>query len=171
MRTAPPLSVRLERLWSRVQRRSPDLCWPWTSTTLKSGAGVISWLGPMGSRTRQAHEVVYEVTFGPYSEARDMVVHTCQGGPLCCNPGHLALCPRSGLLGGELPAAVGELYLSRLLRGLPAADLLRAGPGYFVSVLCPQCQGSTARQGQPGACSRCSGRGVLRQLAAGVLES
>jgi len=73
-----------DRLWSRVDRRGPDECWPWQGATNKKGYGAL-WNGV--DKNVGAHVAAYELTFGPIPDGMD-ACHTCDN-PSCCNPAHI----------------------------------------------------------------------------------
>jgi len=72
-----------DRLWSRIERRSPDECWEWQGARSSSGYGVLNGSGS----SSQAHRHAYELTYGPIPPGL-MIRHTCDNPP-CCNPAHL----------------------------------------------------------------------------------
>jgi hypothetical protein len=84
------------RLWSGVDRRSPEECWPWIKAVTSIGYGRILY----GGRLRSVHSLVYEALIGPVAlgDTLDHACHTrdlaCPGGSgcmhrRCCNPYHL----------------------------------------------------------------------------------
>ena len=75
-----------ERFWSKVDRRGPDECWPWTAHTQAKGYGTFG----IGNRPYPAHRVAYELTHGVVPDTRIFVCHSCDT-PGCCNPAHLFL--------------------------------------------------------------------------------
>lgn len=79
--TGVPLA---ERLWSRIDRRGPDECWPWLGA-LCEGYGVI-WLGE-GRRQLRTHRVAWTLTNGPIPDGL-VLDHLCRN-RTCCNPAHL----------------------------------------------------------------------------------
>ena len=83
-----PLS---ERLWSHVDRREPDECWPWTASTNNQGYGQIEEANGkrVCRRSLYAHRVVWSLVFGPIPDGME-VCHKCDT-PRCCNPSHLFL--------------------------------------------------------------------------------
>lgn len=98
------LRVRSERLWSKVDKRGPGECWPWTGCIGDGGYGQISWPdGAIG-----VHRAAYIVTYGPVPEFpgdRTEIDHTCHDPDICklktkcphrrcCNPAHLEAVPR-----------------------------------------------------------------------------
>jgi hypothetical protein len=85
-----------ERLWSKIDRRGPDECWPWIARARNArGYGLIS----VGLTNRPAHRVVYELTFGPVPILLD-IDHLCRN-TACCNPAHLeAVTRRENLMRG-----------------------------------------------------------------------
>ena len=73
-----------ERLWSRIDKRGPSECWPWTGKVNEHGYGILVWDGRLNAR---AHRIVYVLLHGAISD--DLSVrHTCDNPP-CCNPAHL----------------------------------------------------------------------------------
>jgi hypothetical protein len=73
----------IERFRSKVDRRGPDECWPWTAGRDVSGHGVF-WLKP---KYRPAHVVAWEIENGPMPEGL-IGLHTCDNPP-CVNPNHI----------------------------------------------------------------------------------
>src|SRR5688572_11551852 len=74
-----------ERLWDRIARGAPNVCWEWRGTKI-SGYGYIY----VDRHTRvRAHRIVYQLTNGPIP-AGLVVRHKCDN-PACCNPSHLLL--------------------------------------------------------------------------------
>lgn len=89
-----------ERFWSKVDRRSPDECWPWMASQQGQGYGAFWFDG----RQIPAHRGAYEFGVGPIPPGKTVehACHTralkegdCPGGPCehraCCNPAHLEL--------------------------------------------------------------------------------
>ena len=72
--------------WSKVDKRGPDDCWPWTGRINKHGYGEVV---AEGHRWR-THQLAYY--FGHGKPPQKMVCHTCEDRPdnkRCCNPAHL----------------------------------------------------------------------------------
>jgi hypothetical protein len=73
-----------ERFWSRVDRRGPDECWPWTGAHDGKGRGLISKNG----RSTRAPRVSWELENGkPIPDHLD-ACHSCDN-PNCVNPSHI----------------------------------------------------------------------------------
>jgi hypothetical protein len=102
------------RFWSKVDKRGPDECWPWTGPVGKQGYAQFS----VGGKTVKAHRWSYENSVEPIPEGLD-VDHLCHkaGECLevdanclhrrCMNPAHLKPKPhRDNVLRGNGTAAV-----------------------------------------------------------------
>lgn len=81
---------QLERsLWSKVDRRTPNECWPWIATTGRYGYGFVRlWVLP-GHPEIRATRLIWVLTHGSIPADR-LVCHQCDH-PSCCNPAHLFL--------------------------------------------------------------------------------
>lgn len=75
-----------EKLWSRVDRRGTDECWPWTGGKSRYGYG---HMGHGRDMQLASHRVAWAVTHGPIPDGL-CVLHRCDNPP-CCNPAHLFL--------------------------------------------------------------------------------
>ena len=81
-----------EVLWSKVDRRGPDECWPWLGYRSKEGYGRAQVDGKM----YYAHRIVYDLTrpgviawSAPADRrASGFLRHACDN-PSCCNPAHM----------------------------------------------------------------------------------
>lgn len=77
-----------ERFWARVEKRSPQECWPWTGARNGNGYGRMKIDGQL----YLAHRLAYEFAKRPLKDNGDyhgaVVRHTCDN-PTCCNPAHL----------------------------------------------------------------------------------
>lgn len=80
-----PLEVRL---WSRVDRRGANECWPWIGGT-SDGRGHF-WLN---GENVNAYRVVYSLVRGVDISTIETLDHLCRN-PLCVNPDHLEPCSR-----------------------------------------------------------------------------
>jgi hypothetical protein len=77
-----------DRLWSKIQRRGENECWPWIGDSWSLGYGQISRTGRPSTPVR-SHRAVWEVVNGPILSGQ-VVRHTCHNRS-CCNPNHLIL--------------------------------------------------------------------------------
>jgi len=76
-----------ERLWSRVEVRGQDDCWPWLGCRTKFGHGQIQSETP-GVLT-YSHRAAFQSVNGAIPRGMS-VCHRCDN-PSCCNPAHLFL--------------------------------------------------------------------------------
>ena len=76
-----------ERFWSKVERRRPGECWPWSACVDRDGYGAILLLRP--KQMTGAHRIAYALSVGEVPPGK-CVCHRCDNPP-CCNPGHLFL--------------------------------------------------------------------------------
>lgn len=102
-----------QRFWSKVDKRGPDECWPWTAATLL-GYGVF-WVR---GKNVKAHRYAYELVHGEPPPPRMHLDHECHnrdgacpGGETCphracCNPRHVRVATaRQNILAGRGEAA------------------------------------------------------------------
>jgi len=87
-RALPPLPTsEVERVWSKIDRRSDSECWLWT------GGGTLNGYGQFNSieekRKVFAHRIAYFLGYG-VDPGPLHVLHICDV-RLCCNPAHLRL--------------------------------------------------------------------------------
>ena len=81
-----------EMLWSKVDIREPNECWPWKGYVTESGYGR-TWINDVGY---YAHRVIYnlahpgeiELKAPKDKKAFGFLMHTCDN-RICCNPAHL----------------------------------------------------------------------------------
>lgn len=80
------MGLRVEdRFWSKVDRRGPDECWPWTGAYAGGRYGLF-W---KDGKNLGAHRVAYELSTGQDPVGR-VVRHRCDT-PGCVNPAHLEI--------------------------------------------------------------------------------
>lgn len=75
----------IERFAAKVDKRSPDDCWPWKASISKNGYGSFKFNGAAVTSSRMAWAIAHGQDAGAA-----MVLHTCDNPP-CCNPAHLYL--------------------------------------------------------------------------------
>lgn len=90
---APPELVdpapHAERFWSKVDRRGPDECWPWTAARFEHRGGYGAF--GIARKVYKASRVAWALGNGkPLPSPQEMVLHSCDNPP-CCNPRHLSL--------------------------------------------------------------------------------
>jgi transposase-like protein len=78
---------RVDRFWSRVDRRGENECWLWTGGNLgSSGYALMQGCVDYAKYSFGVHRIAYMLGHG--CEAVGVVLHRCDV-PLCCNPAHL----------------------------------------------------------------------------------
>ena len=83
-----------EILWSKVEMRGEDECWPWVGYRNKQGYGR-TWIDDKGY---YAHRVIFNLANPNVIELSaqknkidfGLIMHTCDN-PCCCNPKHLVV--------------------------------------------------------------------------------
>ena len=75
----------IDRLWTKIEERGPDECWPWLASCNLDGYGHLR----LNGKLERAHRVVWFLTYGTIPEGM-CVCHHCDNPP-CCNPAHLFL--------------------------------------------------------------------------------
>lgn len=92
-----------ERLWSRIEKRGPDECWPWKGSRDESGYGLFYFRDETGRRRRtRAHRWLLGHLRGRPLILKPTGVedgcHRCDNPP-CCNPAHLYVGTRKQNIG------------------------------------------------------------------------
>ena len=83
-----------EVLWSKVEKKGVDECWPWMGTRTKGGYGRVQ----IRDWNYYAHRVIYlleypdsiELNAPKNKDVRGLLMHSCDN-PICCNPKHLRI--------------------------------------------------------------------------------
>ncbi len=101
----------IERLWSKIERGAPEVCWLWRAGVSRSGRREVDYgclrEGPRGSKRWRAHRLVLMLktapTECPMDDGESLIEwlrrvdrcyshmeasHSCDVS-LCCNPEHL----------------------------------------------------------------------------------
>lgn len=81
-----PNGNREKMFWELTGKTSPDKCWLWQGTVMRSGYGYIV-MYVKGKRVTAAHRVAYILAFG-VPPVKMFVCHACNN-KKCCNPSHL----------------------------------------------------------------------------------
>jgi len=84
------------RYADKFERRGPDECWPWTASPNRYGYGQFRWQNwKTGKSTvNTAHRFGAEMRYGPLPDGIEVDHAVCQN-PLCQNPAHWELVPKS----------------------------------------------------------------------------
>lgn len=75
----------LESVWTRIDRRGADECWPFIGAPNTYGYGQMR----IDGKQQLVHRVVFAMASG-IEPGELLVCHTCDNPP-CCNPAHLFL--------------------------------------------------------------------------------
>ena len=84
-----------EVLWSKVDKKGEDECWPWLGVKNKNGYGRTT----INEYQYYAHRVIFNLVnpgmitlqAPKSSDETGFIMHTCDN-PSCCNPKHLKVC-------------------------------------------------------------------------------
>ena len=124
------------RFWSKVDRREPGECWPWTGwrNHKRGGYGAFS-IWPISSAI-PAHRYAYERAHGAIP-AGLVVRHSCDNPP-CVNPAHL------------LVGTIADNWMDAILRGRLGAKYGRYECGHavhpsYLRTSCPKCHPAPLR--------------------------
>lgn len=76
----------LKRLWSKIDRRRKNQCWPWVAKArLPTGYGVLKL---KAGNNLVASRIVCFLAHGAAPDGKPYALHSCDNPP-CCNPDHL----------------------------------------------------------------------------------
>lgn len=76
--------ITAARFWSKVDKRGPDECWPWTGTRVRAGYGRIR----IGDAQRPTAQVAWEIEHGEPFPRGLIACHSCDNPP-CSNQAHI----------------------------------------------------------------------------------
>lgn len=86
-----------EVIWSKIDKRRPDECWPWLGWRSKGKRNKEQYGRlEINDKSYYAHRVVYAlcnpgtIEMNAPEDKQELVLHTCDN-PICCNPAHLYL--------------------------------------------------------------------------------
>jgi len=119
-------------IWSRIEVRGEDECWPWTGAVAKNGYGRIKW----DRLSQRVHRVIYELVIGPIPQ--DLVIdHECRN-RICQNPKHLrAVTHRTNTMENSVGIAATNFAKDACVNGHPFSnDNVRRGEGFRRCVEC-----------------------------------
>lgn len=88
LKIGPISEKHVTRLWSRIEKRGADECWPWTGAVSVFGHGRFR----VGKRLYLPHRLIFSLECEAIQDVPEyhgtVVMHTCDN-PACCNPQHL----------------------------------------------------------------------------------
>jgi len=85
---SPQLSTE-ERFWSKIEKNSSNLCWPWLASKDNFGYGLFN----INHKCIRSHRMAWELTYGIITD-QQCILHHCDN-PSCCRPDHLFLGTRT----------------------------------------------------------------------------
>lgn len=91
-------AVRVTEFWSFVDRKHPNVCWPWMAYQ-EDGYGRFFF----GGRMRPAHELALTFATGEVRGESLDTCHSCNN-PICCNPRHLRFDTRASNVADSIKA-------------------------------------------------------------------
>lgn len=107
----------VERFRSKVDcSGGPTACWPWTDAPSGNGYGYLG-VGGRGGRKIQAHQIAFELAYGPIPKGKD-VDHTCRN-RRCSNHNHLEAVTRQVNLQRGPTVAARNAAVTHCRRGHP----------------------------------------------------
>ena len=116
-----------ERLWSKVQIKGPDECWPWVGAHDSFGYGVMLGDAPE-CRQVSAHRAMWLTKIGPIPAGYD-VRQSCRDRN-CVNPAHLRLWGRRGVDADYalLASGAAPLVAAVIVKAIVAEQAQTANP-------------------------------------------
>lgn len=76
-----------KRFWAKVDRRSPNECWPWVASVNRYGYGKFSVTNDGRQHDPMPHQIALLLS-GKERPNSLWALHTCDN-RMCCNPAHL----------------------------------------------------------------------------------